>query len=81
MGNKSGSMRTTRLTRIGNSTGLTLPREVMAEARLDRGDEVSVEVRGGRIEIAKVDDGYNRAMAIGRAFAVRYRRTMAVLAK
>ncbi len=74
-------MRTTRLTRIGNSTGLTLPREVLAEAHLDRGDEVSVEVRDGRIEIARADDGYNRAMAVGRAFAARYRRTMAILAK
>ena len=74
-------MHHTKLTKIGNSTGLTIPRDVLAAARLDRGDEVAVEVRDGRIEIAKADDGYNRAMAVGRRFAARYSRTMAALAK
>jgi len=74
-------MRTTKLAKVGNSAGLKLPRDVLAEARLDRGDEVCVQVRDGRIEITNSDEGYNRAMEIGRAFAVRYRRTMAVLAK
>ena len=74
-------MHHTKLTKIGNSTGLTIPRDVLAAANLDRGDEVAVEVRDGRIEIAKADDGYNRAMEAGRGFAARYRRTMAALAK
>lgn len=74
-------MHITKLAKVGNSTGLTLPRDVLAEARLDRGDEVAVQVRDGRIEITKSDAGYNRAMEIGRAFAARYRRTMAALAK
>jgi putative addiction module antidote len=74
-------MHTTKLTRIGNSTGLTLPRDVLTAAGLDRGDEVAVEVRDGRIEIAKADDTYNHAMDIGRRFAARYRRTMDILSK
>lgn len=74
-------MHTTRLTKVGNSTGLTIPREVLAEAHLDRGDAVMLSVRDGRIEIAKADDAYNRAMEAGRSFAGRYRRTMAALAK
>ncbi len=74
-------MRTTRLTKVGNSTGVTLPRDVLADAGLDRGDAVTVTVRDGRIEIAKADDAYNRAMEVGRAFSARYRRTMADLAK
>lgn len=74
-------MHTTRLTKIGNSTGLTIPRDVLTEAHLDRGDAVNLSIRDGRIEIAKADDAYNRAMDAGRSFAARYRRTMAVLAK
>jgi putative addiction module antidote len=74
-------MHTTKLTKIGNSTGLTLPRDVLAASDLQRGDEVSVEVRDGRIEITKTDDTYNSAMDIGRRFAARYRRTMAILSK
>lgn len=74
-------MYTTRLTQVGGSTGVTIPRDVLAEARLESGDEVTLTVRDGRIEIAKADDSYNRAMDAGRAFAARYRRAMAVLAK
>jgi putative addiction module antidote len=74
-------MHTTRLTKIGNSTGITLPREVLAAADLQRGDEVAVEVRDGRIEISKAGDTYNRAMDVGRRFAARYRRTMDILSK
>lgn len=74
-------MHTTKLTKIGNSTGITLPREVLAAADLQRGDEVAVEVRDGRIEISKAGDTYNRAMDVGRRFAVRYRRTMDILSK
>lgn len=72
---------TTKLTKVGNSTGLTIPRDVLAEANLDRGDAVTLSVRDGRIEVAKADAGYNKAMEAGRAFAARYRRTMAALAK
>ena len=74
-------MHTTKLTKIGNSTGLTLPRDVLAAADLQPGDEVSVEVRDGRIEITKTDDTCSNAMDIGRRFAARYRRTMAILSK
>lgn len=74
-------MHTTRLAKMGNSTGVTIPRDVLAEAHLNRGDEVTLSVRDGRIEITRADDAYNRAMEAGRAFATRYRRAMAVLAK
>jgi len=74
-------MHTTKLTKIGNSTGITLPRDVLAAAHLQRGDEVAVEVRDGRIEISKAGDTYNRAMDVGRRFAARYRRTMDILSK
>lgn len=74
-------MHTTKLTKVGNSTGLTLPRDVLSAAGLQRGDEVAVAVRDGRIEIAKADDTYNRAMEVGRRFSARYRRTMDILSK
>jgi len=74
-------MHMTKLTKVGNSTGVTIPREVLTAANLDRGDEVALQVRDGTIEITKAADGYNRAMEIGRAFNVRYRRTMAALSK
>ena len=74
-------MHITRLTRVGNSTSVTLPRDVLTAAGLQRGDEVEVDVRDGRIEIAKTDDTYNRAMDVGRRFAARYHRAMDILSK
>lgn len=74
---------TTRLTRQGNSTAVTLSREVLNAAGLERGDEVLViaDPGSGAITIRRADDAYARAIAAGRAFAQRYRRTMAALAR
>ncbi len=74
-------MHTIKLTKVGNATGLTLPRDVLSAAGLQHGDAVAVEVRDGHIEIAKADDTYNRAMEVGRRFSARYRRTMDILSK
>jgi antitoxin component of MazEF toxin-antitoxin module len=73
-------MATTKLGKIGNATGVTLPREALAAAGMSRGDIVAVHAVPGRIELIKVDGRYSRSMVIGRAFARRYRRTMAALA-
>jgi len=72
---------TTKLTKIGNSTGVAIPKEVLEAADMARGEEVTLTVVEGKIEIAKPRDGYNEAMQIGRRFAKRYAKTMAALAK
>lgn len=74
-------MYTTKLMRIGNSTGVTLPRDVLTASHLERGDSVTLFVVDGVIQISKPQDDYNKAMEIGRAFSARYRQTMAALAK
>ncbi|HUA77016.1 MAG TPA: AbrB/MazE/SpoVT family DNA-binding domain-containing protein [Acetobacteraceae bacterium] len=74
-------MITTKLQKLGNSTGVVLPRKVLAAARLELGDEVLLNAEEGRIEITKTEEGYNRAMEIGRAFSQRYRQTMAILSR
>jgi antitoxin component of MazEF toxin-antitoxin module len=72
---------TLKLRRIGNSTGVILPRDILAEANLDAGDSVTVTVRGNAIEITRASTDYAEAMALGRAFGGRYARTMRDLAK
>jgi len=71
----------TKLSRVGNSTGLTIPKELLEAANMARGDEVALTVVDGKIEICRNTDGYNKAMAAGRRFAGRYAKTMAALAK
>lgn len=74
-------MFTTKLQKLGNSTGVALPRKVLAVAHLDLGDEVLLNAENGRIEIVKSEEGYNKALEIGRGFSQRYRQTMAILSR
>lgn len=74
-------MHVTRLSKVGNATGLTIPRDVLTAAGMDRGDEVSLQAHDGKIEVVKAGTAYSRTMEVGRAFMARYRRTMARLAK
>ena len=74
-------MASIKLGKLGNSIRVTLPREVLVAAEMSRGDIVDVRATPGRIELIKLDDRHARSIAIGRAFAARYRRTMAALAK
>lgn len=71
----------TRLVKQGNSTGLTLSREVLEAARLDRGAEVVVEASEGRIVITPASSSHARAMAAFKRSLTRYGRTYALLAK
>ena len=50
-----GATSNARLGRIGNSTGLTLSREVLDAAGLERGAEVRVEAEPGRIVVTPGD--------------------------
>lgn len=74
-------MQTAKLVRHGNSTGLTLGKDVLQAAGLERGDTVTILVEDGSLRIVKSDGDYARSMEVGRAFAQRYRRTMRDLAK
>lgn len=71
----------TKLTRVGNSTGLTLSRDVLQNAGLSRGDDVSVAVENDRIIITKADTERAMALAAGRRIMQRYDRTLRALAK
>ncbi len=55
---------TLKLRRIGNSTGVILPKDILAEANLDAGDSVTVTVRGNAIEITRASTDYADAMAL-----------------
>ncbi len=71
----------TKLTRIGNSTGITLSRDVLRAAGLSRGDDVIVEADGEHVIIAKAKGDRAKVQEIGQRFMARYSRTLAALAK
>lgn len=71
----------TKVSAIGNSSGIILPKEVLVELGLSRGDTVGVEIDGGTLRIVKLDDAYNRAIEAGRECFDRYPETLAELAR
>jgi len=71
----------TKLTRVGNSTGVTLTRDILQHAGLTRGDDVAVVAENDRIIITKADTDRSVALASGRRIMQRYDRTLRALAK
>lgn len=70
-----------RLVKQGNSTGVTLTREVLEAAGMERGEVVHITASKRRIVLDQVDGKRSRMMAAYREVAARYRHTLAALAK
>jgi len=68
--------------KIGNSTGLILPKELLARLRLEQGDWVYVtELPDRSIKIAPYDPKHEAAMKIAREVMKEYQDTFKALAK
>lgn len=74
-------MHRVKITQIGNSAGVILPKDVLAAAGIQRGDAVNIEADASGIRLVKSDDVYAQAMAAGEECFVRYAHTMRDLAK
>jgi len=71
----------TKISAIGNSAGIIVPKEMLIELGLTRGDTVGVEIDGATLRVVKLDGAYNRAIDAGRECFDRYPATLAELAK
>lgn len=71
----------TKIQAFGNSLGVTLNKEVLANAGFARSDEVRVEATPDRVVITRQDSDYARAMDGFRKAAVRYPGVLTELAK
>ncbi len=70
-----------KLTQIGNSVGVILPREVLAKLKLEKGQTVFVtETREG-IVLTPYDPQLEEQVQAGRAFMQEFRDTFHQLAK
>ena len=68
--------------RIGNSTGLILPKELLARLRLKQGDRViATEGPGGTLTIAPYQEDDAEALRIARELMSEYAETFRALAK
>lgn len=70
-----------KLIKIGNSTGVILPKDVLAHLNLAQGDEVSVVKQPDGIALKTVDPEFDNQMATARDVMGRYRNALRELAK
>ena len=71
-----------KLTQIGNSVGVILPKEVLARLKLAKGDVVyATEAANGGITLTPYDPVLEAQVEAGREFMREYRDTFRQLAK
>ena len=74
-------MHALKLTQIGNSVGLILPKEVLARLKLEKGDTVFVTATPSGVAMTPYDPGLEEQIEAGRAFMRDFRDTFHELAK
>ena len=74
-------MHALKLTQIGNSVGVILPKEVLARLRLSKGDTLHVSETPGGIALTPYDPNFEAQVELGREFMREYRETFRALAK
>ncbi|MFT3779892.1 MAG: AbrB/MazE/SpoVT family DNA-binding domain-containing protein [Ottowia sp.] len=70
-----------KLTQIGNSVGLILPKELLARLKLEKGDTVFVTEAANGVNLSPYDPTLEDELALGREFMREYRDTFHQLAK
>ena len=74
-------MHTLKLTQIGNSVGIILPKEVLARLKLEKGDTVFLTDAPGTVTLTPNDPSFQEQLDIGHELMREYRDTFNALAK
>ena len=74
-------MQSLKLTQIGNSVGLILPKEVLARLKLQKGDTVFLTDAPGGVTLTPHNPDFEEQLELGREFMREYRDTFNALAK
>lgn len=70
-----------KLTQIGNSVGVILPKEILARLKLEKGDTVFVTEAANGVTLTPYDPALDEQLRLGRGFMREYRDTFHQLAK
>lgn len=70
-----------KLQRVGNSTGLVVPAEVLRAARLERGDEVVIQAEEGRLVVIRLDPDFDELVAAADRVVAQYPNALRKLAE
>lgn len=74
-------MSTLKLTQIGNSVGVILPKEILARLKLEKGDSVYVTDAANGVMLTPYDPALDEQIKAGREFMREFRDTFHQLAK
>jgi putative addiction module antidote len=66
-------MHALKLTQIGNSVGVILPKEVLARLKLEKGDTVYLTDTPEGLALTPLDPSFEQQLEIGREFMREYR--------
>ena len=70
-----------KLTQIGNSVGVILPKEILARLKLEKGDTVFVTEAANGVTLTPYDPALEEELKLGREFMREFRDTFHQLAK
>ena len=70
-----------KLTQIGNSVGVILPKELLARLRLEKGDTLFVTEAANGVTLTPYDPALDEQLQLGREFMREYRDNFHQLAK
>ena len=74
-------MLTLKITKVGNSAGLLLPREALAKLRVQQGDTVYLTETPDGFRITPYDPEFERQMTLARKLMRKHRRALRELAR
>jgi putative addiction module antidote len=74
-------MHSLKITQIGNSLGVILPKEVLARLKLEKGDTVHLTESPDGVIVTPYDPALDEQLQLGREFMQEYRDTFRQLAK
>jgi putative addiction module antidote len=79
--NLEKTMQALKLTQIGNSVGVVLPKEILAQLKLAKGDTVFLTEAANGVMLSPYDPAVEEELNAGREFMKEYRDTFRALAK
>ncbi|TAG47180.1 MAG: AbrB/MazE/SpoVT family DNA-binding domain-containing protein [Betaproteobacteria bacterium] len=74
-------MQTLKLTQIGNSVGVVLPKEVLARLSLEKGDTIYLTESPNGVRITTTNPAFEEQMKLARGIMKKRRDVLAELAK
>ena len=75
------SMLALKITKVGNSAGLLLPKEALAKLRVEQGDTVYLTETPDGFRITPHDPEFERQMTLARKLMRKHRRALRELAR